>query len=158
MADAGDLHIYDETDSAFRFTINTDGNIGIGTTSPGAKLEVKGKTRVRQSAMGDGFDAAPTTITVYTAWTDLYQMGQGEKGIYLASGSSGYGPSTVLHIHFNYVGAPAPGYINVISSGGDTSGYSMTYQLTATGMVQGSCNIDNGRAIAFTKIGGFSAY
>jgi len=86
----------DDISSALAFSVSKDleamrinnlGNVGIGTTSPGVKLEVKGKIRVNQSAVGDGVDAAPTGITVYDTWTDVYQMTQGEKGIYFASGA-----------------------------------------------------------------------
>ncbi len=38
----GAFGIYDNTQSAYRILINTSGNIGIGTTSPGAKIHVVG--------------------------------------------------------------------------------------------------------------------
>lgn len=38
--DGGSFSIYDQTDSAERFRINTSGNVGIGATNPQAKLDI----------------------------------------------------------------------------------------------------------------------
>jgi hypothetical protein len=46
----GAYEIYDDTAGASRLFIKTDGNIGISTTSPGAKLDVWGILRVTGSA------------------------------------------------------------------------------------------------------------
>lgn len=51
--DGGSLSIYDQSDSAERFRINTSGNVGIGTTNPASKLEVDGgDIEVDDSASG----------------------------------------------------------------------------------------------------------
>jgi hypothetical protein len=42
----GTLRIYDDTNSADRFAINSTGNVGIGTTSPSAKLHVNGNVLI----------------------------------------------------------------------------------------------------------------
>ena len=39
---AGDFHVYDATASAYRFVINSTGNVGIGTHIPATKLHVEG--------------------------------------------------------------------------------------------------------------------
>ena len=45
IGSAGQLYIRDETDSADRITVMTDGNVGIGTTKPLTKLDVAGTAR-----------------------------------------------------------------------------------------------------------------
>jgi len=46
VAATEDLGIYDNTASAYRLYVKNDGNVGIGTTNPTAKLDVTGQTIV----------------------------------------------------------------------------------------------------------------
>ncbi len=68
---ANDFYIYQYTDSADatvnqeRFTIDTSGNIGIGTASPSSKLTVAGNVELT---------AAP--VRTASAWTSAYDGGQ----------------------------------------------------------------------------------
>src|SRR6185503_13022233 len=49
VSGTGNLDIFDQTTNAYRFTINSSGNIGIGTTSPGSyMLAVNGNVHARQ--------------------------------------------------------------------------------------------------------------
>ncbi|MEO8886660.1 MAG: hypothetical protein ABI367_11395 [Mucilaginibacter sp.] len=48
----GDLSIYDQTAGAYRFHINSSGNIGIGTTGPLSKLSVGGAGNSRAAIYG----------------------------------------------------------------------------------------------------------
>jgi hypothetical protein len=45
----GNLDIYDQTAAATRLTINSSGNVGIGTTSPQDKLDVRGNVKLGNS-------------------------------------------------------------------------------------------------------------
>ena len=44
LVTAGNFSIYDSTGSAERFVVNSSGNVGIGTTTPAAKLQVNAAT------------------------------------------------------------------------------------------------------------------
>ncbi|MBI2966928.1 MAG: hypothetical protein HYY40_03830 [Bacteroidetes bacterium] len=46
--------IYDQTAAATRLLINTSGDVGIGNTSPGAKLEVTGQVKITGGSPGSG--------------------------------------------------------------------------------------------------------
>ncbi len=55
---AGNLMFYDETSGATRMILTDDGNVGIGTTSPVAKLHVNGTTRTNILQITGGSDVA----------------------------------------------------------------------------------------------------
>jgi hypothetical protein len=44
VSNAGNLDIYDQTAGAYRFTLSSSGYVGVGTTSPGAKLDIENGT------------------------------------------------------------------------------------------------------------------
>lgn len=46
ITDTGAFRVYDQGDGADRIAIDTNGNFGIGTTTPGIKLEVAGQAQV----------------------------------------------------------------------------------------------------------------
>ena len=53
------FQVYDDTSDAMRFTIDTDGEVGIGTTSPDGQLDVVkdgGVAQLRVKSIGSGDD------------------------------------------------------------------------------------------------------
>lgn len=61
----GKLILRNDTDGVNGLTVTGDGNVGIGTTSPGAKLEVNGNLRVSGSSAVEFGDPALETDPVY---------------------------------------------------------------------------------------------
>ena len=56
------LAIYDETAGANRMVIESGGNVGIGTTSPGEKLEVNGNTKVSGRLQVGAYTSSDSSI------------------------------------------------------------------------------------------------
>ena len=50
----GTFALYDETDSAYRFAVDGNGNVGIGTTGPNAKLSLGNTTGAKKFLVYDG--------------------------------------------------------------------------------------------------------
>jgi len=88
---AGDtkFHIYDER-SADRFVIDDSGNVGIGTTSPGFKLDVNGAARVNQGGVNGSGQA------LIVAGSGDVQLTDGGS---LFFGSYDYGGSTYIRAY-----------------------------------------------------------
>ena len=59
----GTLQIYDNTVAATRFYMDGSGNVGIGTSSPGAKLNVKGTVKIEDQTGTPGGGTNPSTPT-----------------------------------------------------------------------------------------------
>ena len=75
-ADNSDFVFYDVNDAALRMIIDNAGNVGIGTTSPGVKLDVNGSMRV------DGSIYTPTD-------TDMFLKPDGTGSLYFGDSSNG---------------------------------------------------------------------
>jgi len=97
---SNNLWVYDSQASAYRFVINTSGNVGIGTTNPTQKLDVNGDIAVKGASVinrasaaltiGDiaGTDSV-TNLTLTTAGrnTEVFLDDSGNVGINTATPS-----------------------------------------------------------------------
>ena len=71
------------------FTVQGGGNVGIGTTNPGAKLEVNGGLR---------FTSDPSNTVQTTAWTGTLCGGDYAESVDVTGDRTHYGPGDVLVI------------------------------------------------------------
>jgi len=76
-----------QQNSTSRFTVVNSGNVGIGTTSPYAKLSVVGEVAA-------AFFTATTTAT--STFNGGFQVSSGSSGLYFTNGRMGIGTSTPL--------------------------------------------------------------
>jgi hypothetical protein len=119
---AGSFGIFDETANAYRLFASANGNIGLGTTSPGSKLHIVSGTDAAVGMLhldtgvhgGASFGVYGTTnnesgfgISVYRAGQYFDRMGVTNYGhVYLEPNASAYGnvgigtttPATKLHV------------------------------------------------------------
>jgi hypothetical protein len=87
-----DFSLYDTTASAFRLVVSDNGNIGIGTTSPNAKLDVNGNTIITGS-----LTVAPTAGNIELQVTSTgTKIGNIITDTNTITGSLGISGSTVI--------------------------------------------------------------
>lgn len=101
-ARAGGFSISDETAGAFRLYINSVGNTGIGTGTPGAKLEVNGSLKLTSGS--GGTIVFPDGTSQTTAWTGALCGGDYAESVDVSDDSTRYQPGDVLVIDDNHPG------------------------------------------------------
>jgi hypothetical protein len=75
-ANDGKFGIYDFKGSSNRFVIDTNGNVGIGTTNPTAKLDVNGTLRARAMRVAKHVANVKTRVELYEdqVWRDFPEL------------------------------------------------------------------------------------
>jgi hypothetical protein len=79
-----------------RLTIQNDGNVGIGTTLPGARLEVSGSVKLT-SGIGGSLSFSDDTVQS-TAWTGVLSGGDYAESVNVSGDRNTYEPGDVLVI------------------------------------------------------------
>ncbi len=104
-SNTGSFRIYDATNGVDRFALNNNGNVGIGTTAPTAKLDVVGGIRATSQANAIvGYSTTPSFAAIYGE-----NLTTGSFGVYGKASSPG---GTGVH------GEGSPGVVGHSPSGG----------------------------------------
>jgi hypothetical protein len=162
--DEGGVGVYGKSDSSFAGyfdgTVYVSDNVGIGTTSPGDKLDVNGDIRVRGSDIKDTGGTARVTLTD-NGRLDLKEDGGSTSLSIATSGNVGIGTT-----------APGPSYKLTVDGGGSSYGIHVknvgdtgiesegyNYGVRASGRSRAvSATSDDGHAIHGTSTNGFAGY
>ncbi len=107
----GDFAIYSDTGSAYVFYAKRDGNVGIGTTSPGYKLEVAGDLKISSGLLiapvNSSLYATDGTLSYYGTSNAVYLNGAGANGWLRLNGSGVENDQNSINIY-----GSANAYIN----------------------------------------------
>src|SRR3989338_3837711 len=154
---AGAFSFYNVTDDAYRLVLAGNGNVGIGTTSPGAKLDVTGSI-IGTDLSINGSNTAVISInpaSTYAAYINyggsnpnLLQIGsESGAGGYISAGSAAY--SGVISTSATYplhLGTSGSVKMTILSNGDVGIGYTDTSgnKLAVNGAIYSSSSITAG--------------
>ncbi len=96
--DKGKFSIYDKTVDKSRLVIDTDGNVGIGTTKPGANLEVAGNIKIADGTQGTG-KVLTSDANGLASWKA--PSGGGPSGCFMSQWNVGNPSSSIFSVGNN---------------------------------------------------------
>ncbi len=164
----GGFIVYDDTNSSYRMVIKrSTGNVGIGTTNPGYKLDVDGEVRVgdnqKLKLWDDPFGAIITPLDAHLALTTTrtqdniyFDPGNSTKMVIEGGGNVGIGttsPSAKLHIQTGSSGQTSPNSTasDLVVENSGNSGISILSPSSTSGNIFFGDESDN-------YVGGFRYY
>lgn len=130
-AGSGKFQIYDNFAGSTRLTVDTSGNVGIGTTSPNSNLEVLSTT----AAAYRGISSTQVTNDAYGSIIALGKA-RGTPAAPLAV-QTGDGTGSIYSIAFDGSGYVYPAYLGFLVNGAVATGSIPTDFVVATGAVNG---------------------
>ena len=150
FAPNGSFHIADETAGLVRFSIGTDGNVGIGIASPTSTLHVVGTANISGNANVGNLGTATaiaTTGNITTINSGLLQNGNSNVTI-TANGNVTVNAVGGTRFTATSTGANVTGTLGV-SGNANVGNLGTTGLITATGNVSGG-NLTTGGAVSAT--------
>ena len=121
----GQFGVYDDTNSTYRIAVESNGNVGIGTESASAKLDVNGALNLKGRAFGDS-DGTNSYFKAGTSGSIFFETNGGTRGKIDTSGNFGIGtlsPAEKLDVagtaHIGNIDIGAGTFQNRINANGD---------------------------------------
>jgi hypothetical protein len=151
-------------DSSSQFTIKTNGNVGIGTTAPGVKLDVFGadgiRTTVNSGSLADGYfaqlrsDFGTNPLRLVSRSGDVFRATNFGQDVSILTGGTGSGTSERMRINSSGnvgIGTTSPAALLHLSSTSpsiyiEDTDATNTYNITRISNSGGNLNFDTRRS------------